>query len=326
MKRFRPYRTSEPVRNRYADVTLSPDEFIYPYFIIEGNNRKEEIRSMPGVYRFTIDRLLQDLVLPVKHGVNKILLFGVVDEEVKDERGTAAYSPGSLIVRTIRAVKKEFPEIVIFTDVCLCEYTSHGHCGLLQGNEVENDSTLPLLAEMARQHALAGADFVAPSSMMDGQVEAIRTVLQKEGLPTRILAYSAKYASSFYGPFRDAAQSAPAFGDRKSYQMDYRSRDQGLGEIEADIEEGADWVMVKPTLAYLDILQRALTRFPEIPLVAYQVSGEYAMLKAAAQLGYLDEQNTFYESLTAIKRSGANYIITYYAKEFAAQWKENNQK
>ncbi|MCD7936992.1 MAG: porphobilinogen synthase [Tannerellaceae bacterium] len=326
MKRFRPYRTSETVRNRYADVTLSPDEFIYPYFIIEGNNRKEEIRSMPGVYRFTIDRLLQDLVLPVKHGVNKILLFGVVDEEVKDERGTAAYSPGSLIVRTIRAVKKEFPEIVIFTDVCLCEYTSHGHCGLLQGNEVENDTTLPLLAEMARQHALAGADFVAPSSMMDGQVEAIRTVLQKEELPTRILAYSAKYASSFYGPFRDAAQSAPVFGDRKSYQMDYRTRDQGLGEIEADIEEGADWVMVKPALAYLDILQRAHTRFPEIPLVAYQVSGEYAMLKAAAQLGYLDEQNTFYESLTAIKRSGANYIITYYAKEFAAQWKENNQK
>jgi porphobilinogen synthase len=215
----------------------------------------------------------------------------------------------------VRAVKRRFPGIIVFTDVCLCEYTSHGHCGIIRGHDVENDATLPLLAEMACRHALAGADFVAPSAMMDGQVEAIRKGLDRAGLPTKILAYSAKYASAFYGPFRDAAGSAPSFGNRKTYQMDYRTRTQGLEEIAADIDEGADWVMVKPASAYLDIIQRAAVRFPDHPLVAYQVSGEYSMLKQGAKAGFFDEASVFFESLTAIKRAGASYIISYYAKE-----------
>lgn len=322
MKRFRPYRTNQAVRDQYADVKVSTADFIYPYFVTEGENNKEEIRSMPGVYRYSIDLLLEDVKENLVLGIDKVLLFGVVDESVKDEEGTAGWSDDSLIVRTIRAIKERFPEVIVYTDVCLCEYTSHGHCGLLHEEDVENDTTLPLLAEMAYQHAQAGADFVAPSSMMDGQVEAIKERLAKAGLTTRILSYSAKYASAFYGPFRDAANSAPAFGDRKTYQMDYRSRNQGLEEIGADIEEGADWIMVKPAMEYLDILARARQEFAKIPLVAYQVSGEYAMLKAAGQLGYLNEENTFYESLIAIKRSGADYIITYYAKEFAKRWKE----
>ncbi|MCD8042118.1 MAG: porphobilinogen synthase [Tannerellaceae bacterium] len=320
MKRFRQYRLNQEIRDQYADVHLSVTDFIYPYFIVKGKEIKEEIKSMPGIFRFSIDVLLNDIREIKKLGIDKILLFGVIDENSKDETGSQAYALDSLIVRTVRAIKKEIPGITVYTDVCLCEYTSHGHCGLLKNNDVENDTTLPLLAEMAYQHALAGADFVAPSSMMDGQVEAIRERLSGAGLSTRILAYSAKYASSFYGPFRDAANSAPAFGDRKTYQMDYRTRNQGLEEIEADIAEGADQVMIKPAMEYLDIIARAQQQFPKVPLVAYQVSGEYAMLKAAAQLGYLDEARTFYESLIAIKRSGAGQIITYYAKEFATKW------
>ncbi|MDR3339613.1 MAG: porphobilinogen synthase, partial [Candidatus Symbiothrix sp.] len=212
--------------------------------------------------------------------------------------------------------KQQFPAITVFTDICLCEYTSHGHCGLLQHQDVDNDATLPLLAEMAYQHAVAGADFVAPSAMMDGQVEAIRNRLDKAGLNARILAYSAKYASAFYGPFRDAAGSTPSFGNRKTYQMDYRTHDQGLEEIGADIEEGADWIMVKPALAYLDMIHRASVQFPGYPLVAYQVSGEYSMLKNGAKQGFFNEEQIFFESLTAIKRAGANHIITYYAKDF----------
>lgn len=320
MKRFRQYRLNQEIRDQYADVHLSVTDFIYPYFIVEGKEIKEEIKSMPGVFRFSIDVLLNDIREIKKLGIDKILLFGVVNKNSKDEKGSQAYAPDSLIVRTVRAIKKEIPGITVYTDVCLCEYTSHGHYGLLKNNDVENDTTLPLLAEMAYQHALAGADFVAPSSMMDGQVEAIRERLFRAGLSTRILAYSAKYASSFYGPFRDAANSVPAFGDRKTYQMDYRTRNQGLEEIETDIAEGADQVMIKPAMEYLDIIARVRQQFPKVPLVAYQVSGEYAMLKAAAQLGYLDEAGTFYESLIAIKRSGAGQIITYYAKEFATKW------
>ena len=210
----------------------------------------------------------------------------------------------------------------VITDVCLCEYTSHGHCGLLHNHDVENDATLPLLAEMAYVHAKAGADFVAPSAMMDGQIEALDKRLREAGLrdKCKILAYSAKYASAFYGPFRDAADSTPAFGDRKTYQMDYRTHDQGLEEIAADIEEGADWTMVKPAMPYLDMIARGVEHFPQVPMVAYQVSGEYSMLKAAARLGYLDEQRVVYESLIAIKRAGAQYIISYYAKEYLQRW------
>lgn len=315
MKRFRLYRITQEVRDRYADVALHPSDFIHPYFVKEGTGIREEIASMKGVFRFSIDTLLEDIGELLARGIDKVLLFGVIDEQEKDERGSMAYAPDNLVGRAVRAIKARYPQVIVFTDVCLCEYTSHGHCGLLEGQDVENDSTLPLLAEMAYQHALAGADFVAPSSMMDGQVEAIRERLNREGLSTRILAYSAKYASAFYGPFRDAAGSAPSFGDRKSYQMDYRTKDQGLEEIAADIEEGADWIMVKPAMSYLDILYRASAQFPEYPLVAYQVSGEYSMLKNGAAQGFFDEERIFTESLTAIKRAGAKYIITYYVRE-----------
>ncbi|MDR0613160.1 MAG: porphobilinogen synthase [Dysgonamonadaceae bacterium] len=316
MIRFRDYRTSQETRDRYADVHIAASDLIYPYFVIEGEGKKQEIASMKGVYRFSTDGLLADIKDLPALGIDKILLFGVLDEKDKDERGTAGYMPDNIISRAVRAIKAAYPGLTVFTDVCLCEYTSHGHCGLLHNHDVDNDATLPLLAEMAYQHALAGADFVAPSAMMDGQVEAIRRRLEKENLKTRILAYSAKYASAFYGPFREAAGSAPSFGDRKTYQMDFRTKDQGIAEIAADIEEGTDWIMVKPAMPYLDILYRASRQFPAYPLVAYQVSGEYSMLKNGAAQAFFDEKRIFLESLTAIKRAGANYIITYYAKEF----------
>lgn len=317
MKRFRNYRTSQDTRDRYADVHITASDLIYPYFIIEGEKMKQEIVSMKGVYRFSTDELLTDIKDLPALGIDKILLFGVLDDKDKDERGTAGYAPDNIISRAVRAIKAACPSLTVFTDVCLCEYTSHGHCGLLHNHDVDNDATLPLLAEMAYQHALAGADFVAPSAMMDGQVETIRQRLDSENLTaTRILAYSAKYASAFYGPFREAAGSSPSFGDRKTYQMDFRTKNQGLEEIAADIEEGTDWIMVKPAMAYLDIVYRAARQFPAYPLAAYQVSGEYAMLKNGAAQGFFDEKRIFAESLTAIKRAGANYIITYYAKEF----------
>ena len=317
MKRFRKYRENQEVRDRYADVPkILADNFIYPYFVVEGQGVKIEIKSMKDVYRFSIDQLLFDIEELISLGINKVLLFGVVEDKYKDARGTAGYTADNLISRSIKAIKEHYPSILVFTDVCLCEYTSHGHCGLLNGENIENDTTLPLLAEMAYQHAIAGADFVAPSAMMDGQIEAIKERLNNAKLNTKILAYSAKYASSFYGPFRDAADSAPSFGDRKSYQMDFRTKTQGLDEIEADIEEGADWIMVKPAMSYLDILYRASQQFEGYPLVAYQVSGEYSMLKNGATQGYFDEGRIFLESLTSIRRAGADYIISYYAKEF----------
>lgn len=287
---------------------------------MDGCSVKEEISTMEGVFRFSIDTLLTDIAELLSFGINKVLLFGVIPQEEKDERGSAAYKSDNIISRAVKAIKAKFPQVIVFTDVCLCEYTSHGHCGLLCDCDVDNDSTLPLLAEMAYQHALAGADFVAPSAMMDGQVEAIRQRLDKEGLTrTKVLAYSAKYASSYYGPFRDAADSAPSFGDRKTYQMDFRTKDQGLEEIAADIAEGADWIMVKPALAYLDIVCRAHQMYPEYPMVTYQVSGEYSMLKNGAKQGYFDEKKIFFESLVAMRRAGADYIISYYAKDFFKQ-------
>jgi porphobilinogen synthase len=271
---------------------------------------------MDDIYRFSIDELLADVEETLALGINKVLLFGVIPNEQKDETGSAGYRPDNIISRAVRALKARFPQLIVFTDICLCEYTSHGHCGLLCNHDVDNDSTLPLLAEMAYQHAVAGADFVAPSAMMDGQIEALRKRLDSEGLSTKIMAYSAKYASAYYGPFRDAAGSAPSFGDRKTYQMDYRTKDQALEEIQADIEEGTDWIMVKPALAYLDIIYRAAQRFPDYPMVAYQVSGEYSMLLNGARQGFFDEQRIFAESLTAIRRAGAKYIISYYAKKY----------
>lgn len=322
MKRFRPFRTDQTTRDKYADVALSVQDFIYPYFVVEGEGIVEPVPTMPGINRYSIDTLVEDTLEVKRLGIDKVLLFGVVSDDVKDERGTAAYADDSLIVRAVRAIKQASPQTVVFTDVCLCEYTSHGHCGLLHHHDVDNDTTLPLLAEMAYQHAKAGADFVAPSAMMDGQVAAIRHRLHEAGLDgkTKVLAYSAKYASAFYGPFRDAAASAPSFGDRRTYQMDYRTHDQGLEEIGADIEEGTDWTMVKPAMPYLDIIARASERFPQVPMVAYQVSGEYAMLKAAARQGFLEERRVVFESLIAIKRAGAQYIITYYAKEYQQRW------
>lgn len=349
MKRFRQYRLTQAVRDQYADVTpIEAGDFIYPYFVEPGKaspqpspkgegahttdcKEKVEIPSMPGVYRFTIPALLDDIEDTLSLGINKVLLFGVIPQEEKDERGSAGYKPDNIISEAVRAIKARYgSKVIVFTDICLCEYTSHGHCGLLkevthsfgdkrlQIIDVENDSTLPLLAEMAYQHALAGADFVAPSAMMDGQIDALRQKLDSDERTkhVRILAYSAKYASAYYGPFRDAADSAPSFGDRKTYQMDYRTKDQALQEIQADIEEGTDWIMVKPALAYLDIIYRAATEFPKHPLVAYQVSGEYSMLMNAAQQGFFDERRIFHESLTAIRRAGAKYIISYYAKRY----------
>ncbi len=318
MKRFRPLRLTPEIRDKYADVpAITPETFIYPYFVMEGEGKKEEISTMEGIYRFSIDELLIDIEDLLSLGINKVLLFGVVPQEEKDERGSAGYKPDNIISKAVAAIKAKYPQVVVITDICLCEYTSHGHCGLLCNCDVDNDSTLPLLAEMAYQHAKAGADFVAPSAMMDGQIEALRQRLDAEGLQkTKILAYSAKYASAYYGPFRDAAGSAPSFGDRKTYQMDFRTMDQGIEEIAADIDEGADWIMVKPALAYLDIVYRAHQKFPTFPMVTYQVSGEYSMLKNAAKQGYFDEKRIFFESLTAMKRAGADYIISYYAKEY----------
>ena len=322
MKRFRTYRTSQEVRDKYADVSVDVKDFIYPYFVVEGKGGRDEISTMTGIYRFSIDTLVEDVKEIYALGIDKVLLFGVIDDNLKDERGSLAYAEDALVCRAVKAIKAAQPEVCVITDVCLCEYTSHGHCGLLHDHDVENDSTLPLLAEMAYVHAKAGADFVAPSAMMDGQIEALHNRLVEAGLrdKCKILAYSAKYASAFYGPFRDAADSAPSFGDRKTYQMDYRTHDQGLEEIAADIEEGADWTMVKPAMPYLDMIARGVERFPQVPMVAYQVSGEYSMLKAAAKLGYLDEQRVVFESLIAIKRAGAQYIISYYAKEYMQKW------
>jgi uroporphyrinogen III methyltransferase/synthase len=314
--RFRNLRTDIATREKFADIRLSYADFIYPYFIVDGENQEQPVHSLKGISRFSIDRLLIDLEDTVSLGIDKILLFGVIDNNLKDEKGSAGYDPDSLVCRAIRTIKAKFPQLIVITDVCLCAYTAHGHCGLLQGETIDNDSTLPLLAQMAWVHAQAGADFVAPSAMMDGQIQALKQKLTENRSETKILAYSAKYSSNFYGPFRDAAGSAPGFGDRKTYQMDYRTLNQGVDEIAADISEGADWVMVKPAQAYLDIIHRGKTAFPDVPMVAYQVSGEYALLKNGAEAGLINEAQGFLESLTAIKRAGANYIITYYAKDF----------
>ena len=322
MIRYREFRKDQATRDRYADVNVKAEDFIFPYFVVEGTGIKSEISSMPGIYRFSIDTLVDDVKEVYKLGINKILLFGVIDDKLKDERGSLAYTEDALVCRAVKAIKKAVPEVLVFTDVCLCEYTSHGHCGLLKDNDVDNDATLPLLAEMAYVHAKAGADVVAPSAMMDGQIEALDKRLKEAGLrdKCKIMAYSAKYASAYYGPFRDAADSAPSFGDRRTYQMDFRTHDQGIGEIEADVAEGADWTMVKPAMPYLDIIARGVEKFPNIPMVAYQVSGEYSMAKAAAKMGFLDEKRIVFESLIAIKRAGAKYIITYYAKEYMQRW------
>jgi len=323
--RFHKYRTSQEIRDKHSEVSLATPDLIYPLFVVDGKGHKEEIFNLWGVYHMSIDVLLEELKVISDLGINKILLFGVVSPDLKSADGRAAWMDNNLVMNAIRSIKNHFPEIIVITDVCLCGYTNHGHCGIIQNEQIDNDATLPYLALMAINHAMAGADFVAPSAMMDGQVHAIAEGLSTiPGNKTKILGYSAKFASGFYGPFRNAAGSAPAFGDRKGYQMDYRVNEQAIQEIRADIDEGAEWVMVKPALSYLDIIAKAKIRFPQKPMVAYHVSGEYMMIKTAARQGVLDETNAMLEASYSIKRAGADYIITYFAKELAQELKKKS--
>lgn len=320
MRRFRLTRSTPALRDFHAETAaLTAEDFIYPYFVIPGKGQRQSIDQLPGVMRFSVDELLADLEALLAAGINKILLFGVVDRSLKDSCGSYAARSDSIVPQAVRAIRQRFGgKLSIITDICLCGYTDHGHCGVVRGGIIDNDLTLVWLARMAQAHAAAGADFVAPSAMMDGQVEAIAMQLRQAGLEAGVIGYSAKYASNYYGPFRNAANSAPAFADRRTYQMDYRNGRQGLEEIAADLEEGAVMVMVKPAGAYLDVIARAARRFGSRVLLAYQVSGEYATLKAGAAMGLYDEREIFTELLTAIKRAGARYIISYYAREFCA--------
>lgn len=315
INRTRRLRTNPSIRSMIRETKLSIDDFIYPLFVVEGKGIKEEIVSMRDIYRYSIDMLLKEIDEISNLGIKSILLFGIPDE--KDELGTEAYSEQGIIQRAVREIKKFFPEVYVITDLCMCEYTSHGHCGILAENgEVDNDKTLEYLCKIAISHAEASVDMIAPSDMMDGRVKYIRKALDEKGFKNKpIMAYSAKYASSFYGPFREAADSAPAFGDRKSYQMDPANTDEALREIKYDIEEGADIVMVKPALSYLDIIQRTKDNF-NIPIAAYNVSGEYSMLKLAVETNILGEE-AIMESLVSIKRAGADIIISYFAKDIA---------
>jgi len=295
------------------ETSLSPDNFIYPLFVTFGKGVRKEISSMPGCYQESVDTVTKHAKEVFSLGIPSVILFGI--PEHKDEIGSGAYDEHGVVHKAIRAIKNKVPELFVITDVCMCEYTSHGHCGIIKNGDVQNDPTLELLAKEAVSHAKAGADMVAPSDMMDGRVDAIRTALDEEGYAEiPIMSYAAKYASAFYGPFRDAAESTPQFGDRRSYQMDPANRREALKEVALDIEEGADIVMVKPALAYLDVISDVKDSF-DIPVAAYNVSGEYSLVKAAGKLGWIDEQRVMMEILTSIKRAGADLILTYFAKE-----------
>jgi porphobilinogen synthase len=310
------------LRRMVRENRLAIDDLIYPVFVVPGKNKKTPISSMPGQYHFSVDRLVEEAKAIRESGIPAILLFGL--PESKDEIGTSGWSDDGIVQGALQALTEHVPDLVLITDVCLCEYTSHGHCGLLQDGEVNNDLTLEYLARQALSHARAGADMVAPSDMMDGRVAEIRAVLDDEGFShIPIMSYSAKYASSFYGPFREAAQSAPSFGDRKGYQMDPANGREALRETALDVEEGADIIMVKPALPFLDIIYRVRREFNR-PLAAYSVSGEYAMIKAAAEKGWLDEKSAALEALTGIKRAGADLIITYFAPD-VARWLGKDQ-
>ncbi len=323
--RMRRLRMTETIRDMVRETVLQPSDFIYPMFVVPGKKIRHEISSMPNVFQLSVDELVRECEGVLKSGVKSIILFGIPSH--KDEYGSEAYDENGIIQQAIRRLKKELPELFIVTDVCLCEYTSHGHCGVLKqigpGQvEIVNDETLELLAKESLTHVQAGADMVAPSDMMDGRVGAIRTLLDENGfLSTPIMSYAAKYASGFYGPFREAAESTPQFGDRKSHQMDPANSNEAVREVALDIDEGADIVMVKPALAYLDVIYRVKNEF-KMPTAAYQVSGEYAMIKAAAKNGWLDEQRIMMETLTAIKRAGADLILTYYAVDAAKTLKK----
>jgi len=313
--RMRRLRRTPAIRDLVRETRLQLDDLVYPLFVIAGENIKNPISSMPGCYQLSIGNVLPEVREVVRLGIKAILLFGIPAH--KDPAATGAYDHEGVVQMAIRAIKDEFPELVVITDVCLCEYTDHGHCGVVQEGEVLNDVTLELLAKMAITHAESGADIVAPSDMMDGRVAAIRNALDDDGLTDTILmSYSSKFASAFYGPFREAAESAPAFGDRKTYQMDPANGEEAVREALLDIEEGADMIMVKPAIPFLDVIH-AVKQETKFPLAAYNVSGEYAMIKAAAANGWLDEQRAVLEAITGIKRAGADLIITYHAKDLA---------
>lgn len=314
-KRFRRLRYNKLVRDMVRETTLNKNDFIYPLFVVPGENVKKEVSSMPGVFQQSIDKIVEECKEVESLGIPAVILFGI--PEHKDPVGSDAYNPNGIVQRAIKAIKKEVHNLVVITDVCLCEYTSHGHCGVLHGDEIHNDETISLLAKEAVSHVEAGADIVAPSDMMDGRVLAIRKALDYKGyynIP--IMSYAAKYASGFYGPFREAAESTPAFGDRRSHQMDIGNANEAMREVETDIEEGADIVMVKPAGAYLDIIYRVKEKFG-LPTAAYQVSGEYSMIKAAAANNWIDGERVMLESLFAIKRAGADIILSYFAKDVA---------
>lgn len=315
--RARRMRMHENLRRMVRETRLSVDNLVYPIFVTEGEGVRSEISSMPGNFRLSIDNLIKEAEEARSLGIPAIILFGIPDEKTKDDVGSEAYNPDGIVQRTIRALKKEVKDLVVITDVCIDEFTSHGHCGVVKGGEILNDPTLELLSKMALTHAQAGADMVAPSDMMDGRVGAIRETLDERGFENiPIMSYSVKYASGYYGPFREACDSAPRFGDRRSYQMDPANSREGLREASLDIEEGADIIMVKPALAYLDIIYMLRQEY-DIPIAAYNVSGEYSMIKAGAQLGWIDGEKVMMETLLSIKRAGADMIITYFAKEAA---------
>ena len=320
--RTRRLRQNGILREMVRNVTINLDQFIYPIFVEEGTNIKEEIPSMPNQYRYSIDMLSEELKELKDLGIKSLLLFGI--PKIKDEVGSEAYNDNGIVQEAVRYIKKNFPEFLIVTDVCMCEYTSHGHCGILNGNDVNNDITLNYLAKIAVSHVKAGADIVAPSDMMDGRIQAIREALDKNGyINTPIMAYSVKYASSYYGPFRDAADSAPSFGDRKTYQMDFRNSKDYKREVIADTEEGADFIMVKPALPYLDVI-KVVSEETNLPVVAYNVSGEYSMVKAASLNGWVDEKKIVMENMYAIRRAGADIIISYHTKDIA-KWVQNGE-
>ena len=315
VRRARRLRRTAAIREMVRETALRTGDLIYPLFVRPGEGIKGEIASMPGNYHFSVDRLVEEVGEALEEGIRSVILFGI--PETKDETGSEAYRDDAAVQSAVRALKRTYPDLVVLTDVCLCGYTSHGHCGVVEEGEVLNDPTLELLARTAVSHAAAGADIVAPSDMMDGRVGAIREALDQAGHPgVVIMSYSAKYASSFYGPFREAADSAPRFGDRRTYQMDPANAEEALREIELDLDEGADIVMVKPALAYLDIVRRVKDTFA-VPVAAYNVSGEFSMLAAAAERGWIEREPMILEVLTSIKRAGADLILTYHAREAA---------
>ncbi|MGI8544747.1 MAG: porphobilinogen synthase [Aridibacter sp.] len=313
--RLRRLRKNAALRDMFRETHLSKNDFIFPLFIVEGNSIKNEITSMPGIFQLSVDNALKECEELLNLGIRAVILFGIPDK--KDEIGSEAFNENGIIQKALREIKREFPELIVITDVCMCEYTSHGHCGKIENGDVLNDPTLELLAREALSHAENGADMIAPSDMMDGRVAKIRRTLDENNFSEiPIMSYAAKFSSAFYGPFREAAESAPQFGDRRSYQLDGANGREAMREIAADISEGADIIMVKPALAYLDIISRAREEF-QIPLAAYNVSGEYSMIKAAGEKGWIDAEKAMLEGLTSIKRAGADLIITYFAKDAA---------